>query len=139
MRNLIVIAVNVFLLSIALQSRADMYPVTASDKVFFEQIQHAVLANDIKWLSESVSYPIVFVMKSGNAKYTLRDENDFEAHATMILTPQLKSAVRSQSADSLFKNWQGVMIGNGDIWFSEVAEKIGGKQSWVQRIIAINL
>lgn len=100
-------------------------------------MRKAVLGNDVKWLSEAMSYPIV--LKSGESRYTLQNTNDFALHASVILTPHLKSTVQNQSPDTLFKNWQGVMVGKGEIWFSEVAENNGKETTWVQRIIAINL
>jgi len=119
------------------QSRADIGSVTASDKAFFERLQTAVSANDIEWLSTVLSYPLVVHM--GKAKYTLQNKDDFASHAKLILTPHLKLTVQSQSENSLFKNWQGVRIGDGEIWFSEVSQTIGSQRSWVKRIIGINL
>ncbi len=114
-----------------------MYPVTASDKAFFVQVRKAILTNDIRWLSEAVSYPIV--LKSGKTEYKLQNKEDFAAHASLILTAHLKTTVQNQSPESLFKNWQGVKIGTGEIWFSEVAETTGNEKTWVQRIIGINV
>ncbi len=117
----------------------DLYPVTASEEAFFEQVRKAVLADDIERLSEVVSFPIV--LRSGEQEVKIKDKRDFKEHAALILTTRLKSVVQNQSSGSLFKNWRGVMIGNGEIWFSEVGVKNGKADglSWVYRIIAVNL
>jgi hypothetical protein len=118
-RNLIAITLLLVLSLIGPQSKsADMYPVTASDKTFFE----------------ALSYPVV--LEKGGFK--LKTKKDAKEHATALFDEHLKSAVRNQSPDSLFKNWQGVMIGNGEIWFSEVAKGPGKEKVWVYRIIKIN-
>lgn len=137
MKKLIVITVCLILSFVAFQSQADMYPVTAADKAFFEQIRKAILTEDVKWFSEAIGYPIVLRTSSGEIK--LKDKRDFKEHSALVFNARLKSTVRKQSPDSLFKNWQGVMIGNGEIWFSEVGEKTNTGTVWVYRIIGINL
>lgn len=111
-----------------------MYPITAQDKAFLERIQKAVLTNDVEWLSGVVSYPIV--LKQNDKGITLKNSDDFKKYSASILTPYLKSAVQNQSPDSLFKNWRGVMIGNGVIWFSGIKEQ--PDEDWKDRIIGIN-
>jgi hypothetical protein len=139
-RKLIVTTVFLIVSFFALQSEADArgFSVTASDKAFFEQIKNAVLTDDVEWFSGAVvSYTFVLRLDKGEIK--LKNKADFKEHVALIFTTQLKSIVQKQSADSLFKNWQGVMIGDGEIWFSEVGEKTGNGNVWVYRIIGINL
>jgi hypothetical protein len=139
MRKLIIATVFLIFMFIAPQGKADfhMFPITVSDKAFFEQIKKAVLADDVEWFSEAVSYPIV--LRPGKGEIKLKNKNDFKEHAALIFTTHRKSVVRNQLPDSLFKNWQGVMIGDGEIWFSEVGKKTENGNVWVYRIIAINL
>lgn len=111
-----------------------MFPVTHGDKVFCEQIKKAFLTNNIEWLSRVVSYPLT--LKQNDKTITLNNSSDFKKYATAILTAHLKSAVQNQLPDSLFKNWQGVMIGNGAIWFSAIKET--PDVDWRHRIIGIN-
>jgi hypothetical protein len=112
-------------------------PITASDKAFFEQIQEAILKDDIEWLSNSVSYPVDVHLNKRNLH--LENREDFKKHASDIIDKDLKSVTRNQSANKLFKNWQGIKlkIGHGELWFSQVGERSG--LSWVYRITAINL
>lgn len=56
-----------------------------------------------------------------------------------IFSSALKGDVLHQSSESLFKNWQGVMIGNGDIWFSELGEMKGTNIVWRYQITTINV
>ncbi len=121
----------------AMHAEVEMYPVKPSDRVFFGQIKKAVLEDDVAWLSEAVSYPITLKTDKGALK--LANKKDIEAKAALIFTEHFKTAVKNQSTNALFKNWQGVMIGRGEIWFSEVIEKTKSGEATVYRIIAINL
>jgi hypothetical protein len=107
--------------------------VTAADKDFFRQIRRAILVDDVEWLSKAMSYPAVLDTSTGKVK--LRNANDFKKHAKLILSSQLKSVVRNQSPDALFKNWQGVMAGDGEVWFDQ--EKTKKEERWVHRIHAL--
>lgn len=123
---------------VASPSQTEMYPITTSDKAFFESIRNAILANDVEWLSIAVSYPIV--LRSSKGEFKLENKGDLKARFTLIATPRVKSVVRNESPASLFKNWQGVMVGNGEIWFSEIAQTDEqGHQRWVQKIVALNI
>jgi len=140
MRKLIAVTLLLVLSFVAPQSNADlnMFPVTVADKAFFEQIRKAVLADDVEWFSEALFHH-PFVLRLGKGKIILKNKNDLKKHAALVFNAHFKATVRNQSPDSLFKNWQGVMIGNGDIWFSEVGEQTGTGIVWAYRIIAINL
>jgi hypothetical protein len=113
--------------------------VTQSDKAFFQQIKKAIATNDFGWLSTAVSYPLDVQLT--NKVLHLANEADFQKNAGTIVTEQLKSVVKEQSADSLFKNWEGVMVGRGQIWFTRIGEDPGKGQPliWVYKITAFNL
>ena len=51
-----------------------------------------------------------------------------------VFTPGILVAIKSQTYETLFANDMGVMIGNGQVWFSEVGE---GEEKAV-KIIGIN-
>jgi large exoprotein involved in heme utilization and adhesion len=40
-----------------------------------------------------------------------------------IITTKVKRAVANQSYATLFANWQGVSIGDGEVWFSGVGDR----------------
>jgi hypothetical protein len=130
----------VFLITTLLASHASadtnsVGSVSPSDKAFFEQIQTAVLADDVEWFANAISYPILIRMNK--EEFPVADKEAFKRHAKLVFSNSLKSTLRRQSRDSLFKNWQGIMIGRGEIWFSQVVEKTKGKD-WVYRVIAMN-
>src|SRR6267142_4755031 len=112
MKKLSAKAVSLILFLALPQSHGDLhkFPLTASDKAFFDQIRKAVLSDDIEWFSKAVSYPIV--LRPNSREIKVKNKRDLKEHARLIFTAQLKSTVQRQSSSSLFKNWQGVMVGN---------------------------
>ncbi|MFC3747168.1 hypothetical protein [Paenibacillus sp. GCM10012306] len=46
------------------------------------------------------------------------------------MTAKVKKKLLSQQEDKLFVNWQGVMVGDGELWIGQVDKKIG--------VIAVN-
>lgn len=97
---------------------------------FFESLKTAVAAGDKQAVSAMVDYP--FTARIGDKALTIRDAAQFVADYDMVITPKVKDAIAAQTYETLFANWQGVMIGNGELWFSGVGEPP------VVRIIAIN-
>lgn len=97
---------------------------------FFETLQKAVASNDKAAVAALVDYP--FQARINGKAVRLRDAAHFIAEYDKIVTPKVKHAVASQTYETLFANWQGVMIGDGEVWFSGV-----GSNNTV-RITAIN-
>jgi hypothetical protein len=137
-----VIAFLIFLSALAsCMADADYYSITSGDKAFFEQIKKAILTDDFESFAADVAYPIELYF-GGERRLQprstrFRTKAELRKYKTAIFCERLKSAVRNQSADSLFKNWQGLMIGNGELWFDQVI--LEGQTNWTYRIMAINI
>jgi len=133
-----IILVSLLFGSLACKAGEDFYQVTASDRAFFKQVQKAVLAEDWEWLSAAVSYPIdIHLIKK---TLHIKTKEEFKTQVRGVFHEHFKKIIRDQSEASLFKNWQGVMLGEGEIWFTDF-EEAGQKEGQVtktQRIIAIN-
>jgi hypothetical protein len=99
----------------------------ASD--FLAGLQRAVTANDRDAVAALVHYPLRVNGVKGVRWVSSR--RDFERHYPAILTPRVRAAIARQRGVCLFANWQGVMIGDGEVWFSREA---GG-----MRIITVNV
>ncbi len=97
---------------------------------FFETLQKAVAADDRKAVAAMVDYP--FQARINDKATRLKDAAHFVADYEKIVTPKVKQAVANQTYATLFANWQGVMIGDGEVWFSG----IGGNDKI--KITAIN-
>jgi hypothetical protein len=54
----------------------------------------------------------------------IRSNSQFGKNYYRILTPAVRKAIEKQSPECFFANWQGVMIGDGEVWFEE--QRSGG-------------
>jgi hypothetical protein len=60
----------------------------------------------------------------------IKDRTDFKLNYSNYFSDQVKAAVAEQRLNQLFRNEQGVMIGQGQIWLRDTNKNI--------QIIAIN-
>lgn len=88
---------------------------------FFERLKQAIANNDRAAVAAMIDYP--FRARIGGKSVTLRDPAHFIAEFDRIVTARVRQAVLDQQYETLFANWQGVMIGDGEIWFSAVGKK----------------
>lgn len=98
----------------------------AADK-FFLEIKQAVEKNERDKIAALVSYPINVSIKGRRTK--LRSKAELLKNYNTVFNETVKQALAKSAAPS-FVNYQGVMIGDGEIWFNLVKNKF--------KIIAIN-
>ncbi len=87
---------------------------------FFDSLKKAVAAGDKAAVAAVVDYP--FQARINGKAVKLRDAAHFMADYDKIVTSKVKNAVAGQTYETLFANWQGVMIGDGEVWFSGVGD-----------------
>ncbi len=85
---------------------------------FFDALKKAVAADDKAAVAAMVDYP--FQTRINGKAVKLSDKAHFIADYDRIVTAKVKDAVARQTYATLFANWQGVMIGDGEVWFSGV-------------------
>ena len=103
--------------------------VTAEEQ-FAEEIKNDVLKHDWDALSEKISYPIAI---NGT---TVNNREDFlKLDIDGKLNQEFVEAIRAETCRKMFCNWQGVMMGDGQIWFDNVYKGTG---PWKLSIIGIN-
>jgi len=71
-------------------------------------------------MAAMVDYP--FQARIGSKAVKLRDAAHFVADYDKIVTTKVKQAIANQSYATLFANWQGVSIGDGEVWFSGIGD-----------------
>jgi hypothetical protein len=81
------------------------------------------------------SYPLAVHAKEGETK--IADAATCQARYERIFNARVLDAVRKQNFDDLFANWRGVMIGDGELWFSGVCEDRECKRKAI-KIISVN-
>ena len=89
-------------------------------RAFLAELQTAVQANDKDKIAGMVSYPMNFIHHGQRAR--IRSKQSFLARYDTIFNEHVRKTILGQSAHCLFGNDQGEMIGNGEVWFSEMAD-----------------
>lgn len=108
----------------------DLYGAHGPYHTFFEKLKKAVAENDKEAVASMVKYP--FKARINGKAVTIRDAVHFVADYDKVFTAKVKEAVSKQTYPNLFANWQGVMIGDGEVWFS------GIDNNNTVKIIAVN-
>lgn len=109
-----------------------LYGEHAAYRAFFDKLKAAVAADDRTTVAGMVSYPLE--TRIGGKRVKLRDPAHFIASYGQIMTARVKQALAKQDYADLFANAEGLMIGDGEIWFSG----IGGGTPATVRITAVN-
>ena len=113
----------------------DLYGAHAPYHAFFDKLKKAVAENDKQTVASMVEYP--FKARINGKSVTIRDAAHFVADYDKVITPKVKEAVSKQTYPNLFANWQGVMIGDGEVWYSGICSNDACEHQTV-RIIAVN-
>jgi hypothetical protein len=102
---------------------------------FFDTLKAGSSAGDRSALCALVSYPLV--VRSKHSRRKLTGEAGCRSAYLKVFTPPVLAAIARQEFDGLFVNSRGMMIGDGEVWFSELcaARDCQNKQ---MRIVAIN-
>ena len=96
---------------------ADAYgpEVAAQAGSFLGKLQRVVEKDDKKQFASLVHYPLrVF---EGDRATKIATPSEVVKRYSFLVTPGLRRAILKQSADCLFGNGQGMMIGRGELWF----------------------
>jgi hypothetical protein len=103
---------------------------------FLTQLQGAVRSGDRRAVSNLVRYPLR--VNSGGRTRLYRSPAAVRRDYPLIFTPNVRRAILAQRFEALFGRDQGVMIGNGEIWFDHVCRNMGCEPPGPVRISAIN-
>jgi hypothetical protein len=101
----------------------------ADAKSFLSNLQDVVRHGNATAFAGLVHYPVLVIGAQGKKKIS-RPAELVKSYAS-IVTPAVEKAILSQSSGCLFANYQGVMIGDGQIWFQQ-------EPKGPMRIITIN-
>jgi len=93
---------------------------------FLGLLQGAVAGGDSGALASVVRYPFT-IWSRGKPKRIYRTRAELTADFERVFTSKVLQAIRRATFGSLFVNWQGVMIGDGEIWFDKREGGIGIK------------
>ena len=103
---------------------------------FFEQFRAAVVAGDKAAVAAAMHYPITVHLEG--KQWSLYSPAEFTDVYSHIFSPALVELVRRQQYADLFANDQGVMLGQGEIWFSGICEDVECEKMPL-KVVALNL
>ena len=103
---------------------------------FLAKLQGAVAADDPAQVAPLMRFPLR-VGGVPRVKGTVK-ANQFRALYPSIFTPEVKQALQSQKASELFRNYQGAMVGNGQIWISGICSDQACSHPQI-RVITVNV
>lgn len=89
----------------------------AGARTFLARLQAAVQSNDREQIAEMISYPVL-ILNSGKRTH-IRQKKEFLTNFRLIFTDPVRDAILHQTAQCLFGNSTGAMVGNGEVWFRE--------------------
>lgn len=79
------------------------------------EFTNALRTNDRQWVAEHVGYPCI--LSVDNKEIRLDDAGDLLLHYDNIFTAEFVEQIHHWAEDGLWANWQGLALGNGNIWF----------------------
>jgi hypothetical protein len=86
-------------------------------RAFLADLQTSVKAGDKQMVATMARYPLS-VHLNGRTRVVL-SRSQLVKDYDHLFTTSMKKAIVSQTSECLFANWQGVMIGDGEVWFEE--------------------
>jgi len=81
-------------------------------KIFLLRFKELIKKNEQKKIAALLQYPIK----------DIKAEEAFLSRYNSIITTELREVIMSQRLDRIFRNSQGAMIGDGQIWFGQVRD-----------------
>lgn len=100
---------------------------------FARGIRKDILAGDFQGLAEKIAFPIVI---DGT---TYSSKEDFLSGDFIQNTDRgFLEAIEQSPTVNMFCNWQGIMLGNGEVWFAEVLGGVDGSASQELKVVAVN-
>lgn len=93
---------------------------TQSEAEYSTAILRAVDDSDREWLAENLAYPLC-VEDESDGQRKVENLADFKAISPRVLTDSFLRSVRHAWAKAPVKNWRGVGLAGGLIWFDYVA------------------
>jgi len=85
---------------------------------FLGSLQAAVRTDKPAAVADLIAFPLR--VNEPARKTLVKTRAEFVRSYARIFTPSVRAAILKQGATDLFRNWQGYMIGNGQIWFTGI-------------------
>ena len=91
---------------------------------FFQNLKAVAKANDVNAITDLIIYPLN--TRVDGKKINFKNKSELLKKFKNVWTDTVAAALAAQETSKLFCNYQGVMIGNGQIWIKKLNNgKIG--------------
>lgn len=95
-------------------------------ETFAKQVKKAILEKNRNWLSENTYYPIK-VSINGKTTKTIKSKKEFLKNFDLIFHSTFIEKAKEFEYFDMFCNYQGVMMGAGDIWMDCISVDVTEK------------
>jgi hypothetical protein len=89
-------------------------------RAFLADLKTAVRNGNKTKIASMISYPLPLI--HGSRKTRVREKAAFLSSYKTIFTPYVRQMIAQQSEKCLFGNDRGTMVGNGEVWFTELKD-----------------
>ena len=103
--------------------------IARKSRTFLAELQAAVSQGDKTIVAGMISYPLLVIHSSSKAR--VRTEAQFLSQYDNIFDAHVRQAIAQQTDKCLFGNYQGTMIGDGEVWYRE-------QESGAMKIVTVN-
>ncbi len=121
MHRFLVPPLGLVLLGVGAAQAADEAEIVIPETEIIVALQAAIRADDKAWFVAHLHFPVRYF---GKTKHVIRSKEWFLSHYDTIIGPELKARILAQDPDKYFKNYQGLMVGDGgrNIWFKDFGD-----------------
>jgi hypothetical protein len=84
---------------------------------FFVKFQDALKRNDREAVASLVHYPL---LATAGGKTRIRSRAQFLASYDRLFSPKVRASILKATADDVWGNYRGFMVGRGVIWFDRI-------------------
>jgi hypothetical protein len=118
-------AALVFVLLLASPLRPALAEPLDPTPAFIAELQTAIRNDDKDWLADHLHLPVNYF---GKTKEVISSKGWFLKHYATVIGPELKANIVKHDPQTYFKNYQGVMVGDGgrNIWLDDFGDEGAG-------------
>jgi hypothetical protein len=87
---------------------------------FLAELQRAVAAGERRTVARMILYPLR--VRIDRRRVVLRNRRQFLARYDTLFNRRVKEVLAEQKFEGIFRNWQGYMVGRGEVWFEQLAD-----------------
>ncbi len=105
----------------------------------FNDVKAAIEKDEKETVADYINYPLNVNETSKDNKVTttkIKSKEDFIKNYDSIITGKVKKSMINQKVEDTFVNYQGVMVGDGEIWFKPISNQTDGSVKYL--IITVN-